>query len=175
MATITPVQPPDYWQSWEQFFANAIQRTARAAYQSRLASADARVRAHEAAHVAAAGPYATSGPQYQRVIGPGGRAYAVGGHVSVDLEPVPGNPEATLRKARALQRAAFAPGQPSSADMRVAAEAYRLEQEAQQEIRERREERSEGPAWAPEAVEDADSEGSGAEPPANPFDPPLYA
>jgi hypothetical protein len=99
----------------------------------------------------------------------------VGGHVSVDLEPVPGNPEATLRKARALQRAAFAPGQPSSADMRVAAEAYRLEQEAQQEIRERREERSEGPAWAPEAVEDADSEGSGAEPPANPFDPPLYA
>ena len=175
MAAITPVQPADYWESWEQFFANAIRRTARAAYQSRLVSADARVRAHEAAHVAAAGPYATSGPQYQRVIGPGGRAYAVGGHVSVDLEPVPGNPEATLRKARALQRAAFAPGQPSSADMRVAAEAYRLEQEAQQEIRERREERSADSALGAEATQGPDRNGEGAEPPANPFDPPLYA
>jgi len=97
---------------------------------------DAQVRAHEAAHLAAAGPYATTGASYSYMIGPDGQRYAVGGSVGVDLSPIPGNPEATVRKMRAIRRAANAPGQPSSADMRVAAKAYRLEQEAQQKIEE---------------------------------------
>ncbi len=115
-------------------------REARSALQAgrvqaqRLQQVDAEVRAHEQAHIAAAGPYARSGPQYIYAVGPDGRLYAVGGSVAVDLKPVPGNPEATLRKARALLRAAFGPTQPSAADLRVAAAAYRLEMQARREL-----------------------------------------
>jgi hypothetical protein len=52
----------------------------------------------------------------------------------VDLEPVPGNPEETIRKARQVRRAALAPGDPSAADMKMAARAYRVEQDAKQEL-----------------------------------------
>jgi hypothetical protein len=80
------------------------------------------------------GPYATSGIRYSTVMGPGGRANAVGGSVGVDLNPVPGDPEATIRKARAIRRAAFGPANPSAADHRVAAEAYRMEMHAKAEL-----------------------------------------
>ena len=75
---------------------------------------------------------------YSYVTGPDGTRYAVGGSVPVDLQAVPGDPEATLRKAKAAIRAAFAVGQPSAADMRVAAEAYSLEMKAQRELQESR-------------------------------------
>lgn len=71
---------------------------------------------------------------YDTVIGPDGSAYAVGGGVAVDLKPVPGDPEATLRKARLAIQAAYAVGKPSAADMRVAAEAYQLEVAAQGQL-----------------------------------------
>ncbi len=51
-----------------------------------------------------------------------------------DTTPVPGNPEATHRKANAILAAALAPGEPSGPDMRVAAQAYLLESQAQREI-----------------------------------------
>jgi hypothetical protein len=135
-----PLPPPtDYWQSREEARAEHSRRVAEGNYERRLRGVDAQVRAHEAAHLAAAGPYATTGASYSYMIGPDGQRYAVGGSVGVDLSPIPGNPEATVRKMRAIRRAANAPGQPSSADLRVAAKAYRLEQEAQEKIEERRE------------------------------------
>ena len=100
----------------------------------RLKNIDGRVRAHEQAHIASAGPYARSGPNYIYVIGPDGRLYAVGGSVSVDLRPIPGNPEATIRKARMVRRAALGPMQPSPQDLRIVAATYSLEMEARREL-----------------------------------------
>ncbi len=100
----------------------------------RLSIIDATVRAHEHAHLVLLGPYARAGPQYSYIVLPDGKRFAVGGSVSVDLKPVPGNPEASIRKAKAVRRAAYAPMQPSSADMHVATEAYRLEMQAKREL-----------------------------------------
>jgi hypothetical protein len=99
--------------------------------EMRLQQRDAEVRAHEHAHAAARGNGVIV---YQTVVGPDGVAYAVGGGISVDLAPVPGDPEATLRKAKAAIQAAYAVGMPSAADMKVAAEAYQLEIAAQKQI-----------------------------------------
>ena len=67
------------------------------------------MRAHEQAHLAAAGPYANGAPTFEFQTGPDGRQYAVGGEVSIDTSPVPGDPEATVRKAQTVKRAALAP------------------------------------------------------------------
>jgi hypothetical protein len=103
----------------------------------RLEATDAEVRAHEHAHVAALGKGVVV---YDTVTGPDGSTYAVGGGVAVDLSPVPGDPEATIRKARLAIQAAYAAGEPSGADMRVAAEAYQLEMAAQRELEREQEE-----------------------------------
>jgi hypothetical protein len=95
-----------------------------------LRSIDAEVHAHEMSHIAAAGGAATSGPTYVYVTGPDGKAYAVGGEVSISLSSVPGNLQATIQKARAIRSAALAPGNPSSADLSVAAAASQMEAEA---------------------------------------------
>jgi hypothetical protein len=99
--------------------------------QIRLQEADAEVRAHEHAHIAALGKGVIV---YDTVIGADGSAYAVVGSVAVDLTPVPGDPEATIRKAKMAIQAAFAVGEPSAADMKVAAEAYQLEAAAQRQL-----------------------------------------
>lgn len=99
-----------------------------------LAARDREVRAHEQAHAAVAGQYAGS-PTYSFVRGPDGVSYAVGGSVEVDTSPIPGDPEATLRKAQQLRRAANAPAEPSSQDGRVAAQAAKMELEARAELR----------------------------------------
>jgi hypothetical protein len=75
---------------------------------------------------------------YTYLLGPDGTRYAVGGSVAVDLREVPGDPQATVEKAKAAIRAAYAVGQPSAADLRVAAEAYALEAKAQRELEEGR-------------------------------------
>ncbi|MBC8285469.1 MAG: hypothetical protein H8E32_16770 [Nitrospinae bacterium] len=109
-----------------------------------LKARDAEVRAHEAAHLAAAGPYANGAPTYEYQTGPDGRQYAVGGEVSIDTSPVPGNPEATVRKAQTIKRAALAPREPSRQDRQVAAQAAQLEAQARQEAQaERAEENQE--------------------------------
>jgi hypothetical protein len=100
----------------------------------RLKEIDRRVRAHEQAHLAAAGGLAQGPPQFQYVTGPDGRQYAVGGEVSIDTSPVRGDPEATLQKARQIERAATAPGDPSSQDEQVAAHAAEMVQEAEAEL-----------------------------------------
>lgn len=96
------------------------------------------VRGHENAHLSNLGPYAASGILYDTVTGAGGESIAVGGRIAVDLAEVPGDPEATIRKARMIIMAANAPGDPSAADMRVAARAYRLMQQAQTELQQER-------------------------------------
>jgi SprA-related family len=99
--------------------------------EQQLQAIDAEVRAHEHAHVAALGKGVI---QYDTVTGPDGIPYAVGGGVAVDLTAVPGDPEATIRKAKLAIQAAYAVGQPSGADIQVAQEAYTMEMQAQQQL-----------------------------------------
>lgn len=102
-----------------------------------LAARDREVRSHEQAHAAVGGRYAGS-PVYEFVRGPDGVSYAVGGEVSIDTSPIPGNPEATIAKAQQIRRAANAPAEPSSQDRRVAAEAVLMEAQARAELRQER-------------------------------------
>jgi len=104
----------------------------------KLAQTDREVRAHEQAHLAAAGPHARGGPTYTFQRGPDGRLYAVGGEVAIDAPPVPGDPEATLRKAQTVRAAALAPAEPSSQDRAVAAQAAQMAASAQAEILQQR-------------------------------------
>ncbi len=101
---------------------------------TKLRQVDRQVRAHELAHLMAAGPYARGGPHYEFVRGPDGKLYAVAGEVKIDTSPVPGDPEATLEKARAIKRAALAPANPSPQDRMVAALADRMAAKAMMEI-----------------------------------------
>jgi hypothetical protein len=101
-----------------------------------LKQRDAEVRAHELAHVAAGGGHVTSGPSYSYQSGPDGKRYAIGGEVGIDTSMKAGDPEGNLEKARAIIRAAMAPAEPSSQDVRVAASARAMESRAQQELRE---------------------------------------
>jgi hypothetical protein len=129
-----PSAPPGYRSSSLTASAVTGVDVGRKVVAERLSYIDGAVRAHEQAHLAALGPYARSGADYSYMIGPDGRRYAVGGSVDVSLQPVPGDPEATIRKAKALIRGAYAPTSPSGPDMRVAAEAYRMEMEAKREL-----------------------------------------
>ena len=103
-----------------------------------LKARDREVRAHEAAHKGAAGPYANGGPTFQYQTGPDGKRYAVGGEVSIDVSPVANNPSATIQKAQTIRRAANAPSNPSAQDRAVAAQASRLEAEARKELQKQR-------------------------------------
>jgi hypothetical protein len=94
-----------------------------------LQARDREVRAHELAHVAT-GAGLVSGASFSYQRGPDGRFYAVGGEVSIDTSPVPGDPQATASKAEQIQRAALAPAQPSGQDRAVAAQAARMAMEA---------------------------------------------
>jgi hypothetical protein len=94
-----------------------------AAQVAKLKARDAQVRAHEAAHLAAAGSLAEGGATYTYQRGPDGRAYAVGGEVNIDAGSVPGDPEASQAKAMRVVAAALAPADPSGQDLAVAARA----------------------------------------------------
>lgn len=107
-----------------------------------LKKTDREVRAHEAAHKAAAGAYARGVARFDTVVGPDGRSYAIGGEVSIDTSPVSGDPEATVQKMEQVARAALAPADPSGQDRAVAAQARKAAAEARGEIlAERAEER----------------------------------
>jgi len=58
--------------------------------------------------------------------------------VSIDASAVPGDPEATLRKAQTVRAAALAPAEPSSQDRAVAAQAAQMAASAQAEILQQR-------------------------------------
>jgi len=96
------------------------------------------VQAHEQAHIAAGGRYVQGGASFTYRMGPDGRMYAVGGEVSIDTSPVPGDPQATLEKARQIRRAALAPSEPSAQDLQAAAKASRMAARARAEMRQER-------------------------------------
>lgn len=104
-----------------------------------LRQTDREVRAHEAAHLAAAGGLAR-GVNFTYVTGPDGQQYAVAGEVQLDVSPETGDPEATIRKAEQIRAAANAPANPSGQDRQVAAQAAQMALAAQQELAERRRE-----------------------------------
>ncbi|MBD5781839.1 hypothetical protein IEN85_20225 [Pelagicoccus sp. NFK12] len=95
----------------------------------KLKQRDAEVRAHEQAHMAAAGSLAMGGPNYVYQTGPDGRQYAIGGNVKIDTSPGR-TPEETERKAQQIRAAALAPSDPSPQDLKVAAAASSMEMEA---------------------------------------------
>jgi len=103
-----------------------------------LASRDREVRAHEQAHLSAAGSRVTSGASFTYTDGPDGKRYATGGEVGINISPVQGNPEATLRAAETIQRAALAPASPSAQDRQVAATANTMAQVATVELSQER-------------------------------------
>ncbi len=96
----------------------------------KLKARDAAVRAHEMAHVAAAGGLAGA-PVFSYQTGPDGQRYAIGGSVSIDTSPER-SPEETVAKAQRIRSAALAPADPSAADRAVASRASRMEQQARQ-------------------------------------------
>jgi hypothetical protein len=106
-----------------------------------LSARDREVRAHEQAHAAVGGQYASS-PTYTYQRGPDGVSYAVGGEVKIDTSPIPNDPEATLRKAEQIARAAGAPADPSGQDRAVAAQAAKMAQQARIEINQKAREES---------------------------------
>lgn len=98
-----------------------------------LKQRDAEVRRHEQAHKAVGGQYAGA-ISFTYESGPDGQRYAVGGEVPIETGPVPGDPEATIRKLEQVRRAALAPAEPSSADQAVAAQASQGIQQARAEL-----------------------------------------
>jgi len=100
-----------------------------------LQTRESEVRAHEQAHIAAGGRFVQGGASFTYRMGPDGRMYAVGGEVSIDTQPVPGDPQATLEKAQQIRRAALAPSEPSAQDLQAAAKASRMAAKARAELR----------------------------------------
>lgn len=96
---------------------------------------DREVRAHEAAHKAAAGALSSGGPSFSYTTGPDGQRYATSGEVSIDTAAVEGDPDATIRKMQQVRSAALAPASPSAQDRRVAARAAATAQTARSETR----------------------------------------
>lgn len=87
-----------------------------------LKKADRAVRAHEQAHVAAAGSLVRRGVSLSYEKGPDGRRYAVAGEVSIDTSKE-ADPADTITKMRTVRAAALAPVEPSPQDRKVAAAA----------------------------------------------------
>ena len=102
----------------------------------KLKQRDREVRAHEHAHARTGGAYAGA-PSYTYQQGPDGKRYAVGGEVSIDTSSER-TAEATVRKMQVVIRAATAPADPSSQDLKVAQQARAQLQEAQTQLRQER-------------------------------------
>ena len=107
---------------------------AEKALVTELKQIDMAVRKHEMAHVVAGGRYILSGANYSYKTGPDGKRYIVGGEVSIDTSPIPGDPQATINKMRQVRRAALAPVDPSPQDRRVASTATSLSTKAMSEL-----------------------------------------
>lgn len=133
--------------------AVAPQRLSTQAEQSaaivKLRNRDREVRAHEQAHLAAAGGLATGGATFTFEQGPDGKQYAVGGEVNIDTSPVQGDPEATIQKAQQIRAAALAPTDPSPQDRGVATQATALEARARKELQQDKSEATQHPSVTP--------------------------
>ncbi|MBI5556010.1 MAG: hypothetical protein HY885_00065 [Deltaproteobacteria bacterium] len=98
-----------------------------------LKKADAAVRAHEQAHLAAAGGLAKGGASFAYQRGPDGRNYAVAGEVRIDTSRG-ATPEETVAKMARVRAAALAPANPSPQDRKVAQSASVAMSEARLEL-----------------------------------------
>ena len=99
----------------------------------KLKARDRQVRAHEQAHLAAAGGMAVSGASFTYQRGPDGVSYAIGGEVSISTSEGR-TPQETLRRAEQIRAAALAPADPSGQDRAVAAAAGHMAQQARAEM-----------------------------------------
>jgi hypothetical protein len=99
-----------------------------------LKQRDLEVKAHEQAHLNAAGSLAVSGASFTYTTGPNGVRYATGGEVSIDTSQVANDPAATIRKADIIRRAALAPMNPSPQDYSVASQATEMAAQARSEL-----------------------------------------
>jgi hypothetical protein len=97
-----------------------------------LKDRDTEVRVHEQAHAAVGGQYAGS-PSYEYETGPDGKRYAVGGEVSIDVSEEE-TPEDTIQKMQIVRAAALAPAEPSTQDLKVAAQASQKENQARAQV-----------------------------------------
>ncbi|MFH1216624.1 MAG: putative metalloprotease CJM1_0395 family protein [Pseudomonadota bacterium] len=99
-----------------------------------LKKADGAVRAHEQAHLAAAGGLAKGGANFAYRKGPDGRNYAVAGEVSIDTSKG-STPSETISRMDRVRAAALAPADPSPQDRKVAQSASMVKSEAVNELR----------------------------------------
>jgi hypothetical protein len=97
----------------------------------RLQARDAEVRAHEAAHAAAAAGLGGR-PAFSYQTGPDGRRYASGGEVGISMS-AGSTPDETIARAEQIRAAALAPADPSPQYHAVAAAAAAMEAGARQE------------------------------------------
>ncbi len=102
-----------------------------------LKARDTEVKAHEHAHASVGGQYAQS-PSFKYEKGADGQRYATDGEVQIDVSIVPGDPLETINKMKQVYAAAMAPVDPSSADIRVAAQALQKMNEAKAKLAEER-------------------------------------
>ncbi|WP_394222235.1 putative metalloprotease CJM1_0395 family protein [Alteromonas gracilis] len=103
-----------------------------AAEIEQLKARDQEVRVHEQAHAATGGQYAGA-PRYEYTTGPDNKRYVTDGEVSIDVSKEK-TPQETLKKMEQVRAAALAPAEPSSQDLKVAAEASQKATEARSEI-----------------------------------------
>lgn len=99
-----------------------------------LKNIDAKVKAHETAHLAAGGGLVRGGATYKYEKGPDGQQYAVAGEVKLDTSADSDKPNETIQKMETVKRAALAPADPSAQDRSVAAAADAKEVQARQDL-----------------------------------------
>lgn len=134
--------------------AESIQSEQQVQAQVRqLAQLDREVRNHEAAHAAAGGGL-TGAPSYSYTRGPDGQLYATAGEVDINTSRST-DPETDVQNARTVLQAALAPANPSSQDLRVAAQARAQLIDAQAELN-RNDEQAAAALRSKPVAEDAD-------------------
>jgi len=97
----------------------------------KLKEIDAHVKNHEAAHKAAGGEFAGSA-SYTYKVGPDGKKYAVAGEVPITIKKGK-TPDETIANMEKVKAAALAPADPSPQDLKVAATASSIENQAKME------------------------------------------
>lgn len=110
---------------------------------AKLESADTKVRAHEAAHIAAGSGVVNGGANFSYTKGPDGKMYATAGEVPIDTSEGK-TPQETIQKARQIAAAAMAPSDPSPQDYRVATTAAMMEMKAHLEMNQELQEKING-------------------------------
>ncbi len=109
---------------------------------------DRQVKSRELTHRAVAGSYARGSVSFDYVTGPDGKKYAKDGHINIDSRPVPNNPEATIRKARAIRSVELSTTNTSPQNRTVSAEISKIEREARMELKTEQREALDGAAKA---------------------------